>query len=618
MPIYHSRDLVHWRQIGHCLTRPSQLPLARAAASAGIYAPTIRYHDGRFYMITTNCSQGGNFIVSTDDPAGEWSEPVWVDQPGIDPSLLFDDDGAVYFTGTGITQFRIDPRTGKALSEKRTIWSGTGGKCPEGPHLYKIRGRYYLMLAEGGTEYGHMETIARSDQPFGPFEACPCNPILSHRSLGSPIQCTGHADLLEDHHGQWWLVFLGTRPQGYPPRHHLGRETFLAPVRWTDDGWPVVGDQGQVAIEMTVDSLLPSQPLPKSAPRDNFDSPRLGLEWNFLRNPRAEDLSLSECPGSLRLRGSAVTLDQEDSPAWVGRRQEHLQCQATAELHFAASSPNEEAGLTVLMNHRHHYEIALGQGRVFVRRRIGSLQTMVAEAPCAQDRIQLRIDADALEYRFAWSADSGSSWNELARGETCYLATEVAGGFTGVYFAMYATGNGRPCRGPADFAWFAYASTALEDKCISENLMPWRVSRVLPLNAPIAQAAYAGQDEALGWESLRASANGFVNVHSRSGDCAGMVYLATRIEAPTTGEWTLHLGHDGGCRLFLDRQAVFAEPQTRNPAIPGRSSVRLALSAGAHEILIAFDLAGGRGWGIFACFEAHPAAGAPAVFPQAL
>ena len=180
VPIFHSRDLVHWRQIGHCLTRPSQLPLHEAKASKGIYAPTLRHHAGRFYMVTTNTSHGGNFWVTAEDPAGEWSEPVWLDQPGIDPSLLFD-DGKVYLTSSGNAQCQIDPATGKRLGDLRRTWAGTGGGFLEAPHLYKIRGRYYLVTAEGGTGRGHMVTIARADNPWGPFENCPHNPILSNR-----------------------------------------------------------------------------------------------------------------------------------------------------------------------------------------------------------------------------------------------------------------------------------------------------------------------------------------------------------------------------------------------------------------------------------------------------
>ncbi|NCC50507.1 MAG: glycoside hydrolase family 43 protein, partial [Spartobacteria bacterium] len=217
VPIYHSRDLVHWRALGHCLTRPSQLPLQRAPSSAGIYAPTIRHHDGVFYMVTTNVSGGGNFFVTARDPAGPWSDPVWLDQPGIDPSLLFDDGRVYLLTSIGgadgyIGQSELDIATGVRKTKVINIWRGTGGQYPEAPHMYKIHGRYYLMIAEGGTDWGHMETIAVSDDPWGPFVPCPHNPILTHRSTCRPIQCTGHADLIEAQDGSWWLFFLGTRP----------------------------------------------------------------------------------------------------------------------------------------------------------------------------------------------------------------------------------------------------------------------------------------------------------------------------------------------------------------------------------------------------------------------
>src|SRR5581483_5212110 len=222
VPIFHSRDMGHWRQIGHCLTRPSQLPLPGVQASRGIFAPTIRHHDGVFYMVTTNVTSGGNFVVHTRDPFGAWSEPIWLGQGGIDPSLFFDADGRVYLTSTytsgpvpdeidpatfswGVQQSEIDIASGRRLTEPRPIWGGTGGKYPEAPHLYRIGGAYYLMIAEGGTEYGHMVTIARGASPWGPWEPCPHNPIVSHRSLQSPIQGLGHADLVEAADRSWWL-----------------------------------------------------------------------------------------------------------------------------------------------------------------------------------------------------------------------------------------------------------------------------------------------------------------------------------------------------------------------------------------------------------------------------
>ena len=265
VPVYHSKNLVNWTLTGHCLTRDSQLPLEKVHPSGGIYAPTIRHHDGVFFMTTTNVSHGGNFIVHTKDPAGEWSEPAYVNQGGIDPSLFWDDDGSCYFCSNagmdgkaGIVGCRIDPMTGEMLSEGVFLSAGAGGRYCEAPHIFKRGEYYYLLMAEGGTEYGHMVTIMRARSPLGPYdEACPHNPILSHRDDGfSPIQCTGHADIFDDQNGNSWLVCLGTRPF-INMLHHLGRETFLAPVVWNEEGWPVVGDNGRIALEM--DAPLPDE-----------------------------------------------------------------------------------------------------------------------------------------------------------------------------------------------------------------------------------------------------------------------------------------------------------------------------------------------------------------------
>jgi alpha-N-arabinofuranosidase len=455
VPVFHSRDLVNWRQIGHCLTRESQLPLEKAEASAGIYAPTIRHHRGRFYMVTTNSSLKKHLIVSTDDPFGEWSEPLWLEHGYIDPSLFFDDDGKLYFTSNGpggIVQSELDLVTGRFVGDMRVLWAGTGGQAAEAPHIYKIRDLYYLMIAEGGTEYAHMETIARSKSPWGPFEPCPHNPILTNRGRQRSLQCTGHADLVEDHQGNWWMVFLAVRPVGYPPAHHLGRETCLAPVTWDADGWPVVNGDGTVDLNVPSATLPPKQ-WPVAPVRDDFETPKLGMEWNFLRNPRQEDWSLSARPGCLRLNGSPVTLDAEDSLAWVGQRQRHHTCSIRTLLEFAPRKDNEEAGLVVYMNPRHHYEIAVKGTRVIVRRRIGSLIAEVASLIAPQGKLTLGIMAEPMRYRFMLGEQC------LAEAEPRYLATEIAGGFTGLYFAMYATGNGQRCSTPADFDSFEYSTS---------------------------------------------------------------------------------------------------------------------------------------------------------------
>lgn len=462
VPLFHSRDLVHWQQIGYCLTRRSQLPLGKHPSSKGIYAPTIRYQDGTFYMITTNSYGGGHFLVHTRDPRGEWSDPIWIDAAGIDPSLFFDDDGKVYFShtgrGGGISQCEIDVATGRLLGDPyRVIWRGTGGPWPEGPHLYKINGTYYLMIAEGGTSYGHMETIARSDSPWGPFEPCPRNPILTHRDSDDPIQCTGHADLVQAHDGGWWLICLATRTcnRHY---HHLGRETYLAPVRWDADGWPIVGEGGRIASEMDA-PFLPAHPVEEEPTRDDFDESTLRTCWNFVRNPRDEDWSLADRPGWLRLTGSAVTLKDQASPAWIGRRQRHFDCRIRALVDFAPQHDHEEAGLTIRMNDQYHYDFAIvrreGGRRILLRREIRWTPMTTMSGPIPDGPVTLEIRADRNEYAFYYAVN-GQAPTMLGRAETRYVSTEVAGGYTGVYVAMYATGNGRKSTAPAFFDWFDY------------------------------------------------------------------------------------------------------------------------------------------------------------------
>lgn len=463
VPIFHSRDLAHWQQIGHVLTRPSQLPLTGARASGGIYAPSLRHHAGLYYMITTNVDGGGHFYVTSPSPAGPWSEPVWLPGGGIDPSLFFDDDDTCYFTytdDTSIQQAIIEPSTGRLLTPPRPIWQGTGGMHPEGPHLYKIGGVYYLLIAEGGTEYGHMVTLARSASPWGPWEACPGNPILTHRSRLSPIQGCGHADLVDDANGQWWLVFLAFRPLGYYPCYNLGRETFLAPVTWTSDGWPVV-NHGQL-IELEMDAPLPSgKPLEAAPTLDDFVTEQPGYVWNYLRNPDPEDYDTQRRPGWISLRCSAAGLDDAASPAWLGRRQEHHRCSALTLIDFDPEEEREEAGLTAYMNPTHHYEIGLtrrkGRRMLFVRRRIGRLAAYTLMRPVPAGRLVLGIRADTQEYHFGWGLDGGEmEWLYEADAERNYLTTEVAGGFTGVYLAIFASGGGQPSGNRADFDWFDY------------------------------------------------------------------------------------------------------------------------------------------------------------------
>lgn len=448
VPLWHSRDLVNWRQIGHILTRESQLPLKNCRISGGIYAPTLRYHNGRFYMITTNTTIGGNFLVWAEDILGPWSDPVRIDHPGIDPSLFWDDDGKVYYTGTwidggnpqGIGQFQLDPHTGEKLSETRTIWYGTGGRCPEAPHMYKHNGWYYLMIAEGGTEYGHMVTIARSRSVWGPFESCPRNPILSHRDdIGSPFQAVGHADITSDEAGNWWMVFHAIRPTN-AQLHHIGRETMLCPFVWDEEGWPLVNG-GRSVTRFMAGPGTGTQKREKLW-QDPFDGPGFDPRWTWLRNPDMEHYSLSS--RGLTLRGSETTLDDIDTSTFLGIRQE--QWNIRYETRVQLSGESGCAGITVFHTAEHHYDLcAARQGSgtaLWLRRRVADIlvesHRVLAEDT---DSVILRIEGDRNLYTFL----AGTDPEQLAiigTGRTQLLSTEAMPcTFTGCYAGLFAEGE---------------------------------------------------------------------------------------------------------------------------------------------------------------------------------
>lgn len=467
LPLYHSTDLVHWEQIGHVLTRESQLKLPLGNPNCiGIYAPTIRYQEGKFYCVVTNVGgkPGDNFFVTTEDIYGEWSDPVYLDFEGIDPSLFFDEDGKCYYIGTdtGIYICEIDKVTGKRLGEKHyECWNGTGANNPEGPHLYKINGWYYLLIAEGGTELCHMVTIARSREIFGPYESCPWNPILTNSRTGLPIKAVGHADFVEDIHGNWWSVCLGNRPIAYPFRHIMGRETMLVPVTWEND-WPRVGVDGHVPEEVEVEQLAgePTQDtgryVPGSDMEDCFDGEKLHVSWNTVYNPVEGLISLTD--KGLCLKGAAASLDKDEYKTLLVRRQEHFDFDATMELSFAPGE-REEAGICIYMNNRHHYEAALtkleGKQYLILRRQIGTLKAVEAKMPYEGTEVVLRLNGRREAYHFSYSTD-GSTFTEMGGGESQYLSTEAGGCFTGNFIGLYASGNGKKAEQAAYVKRFTY------------------------------------------------------------------------------------------------------------------------------------------------------------------
>lgn len=304
-----------------------------------------------------------------------------------------------------------------------------------------------------------MLTMARSRNLKGPYEPCPDNPVMTNRSLRLALESVGHADLVEDPQGNWWAVCLGTRPFGYPPKHNLGRETMLVPVDWSGD-WPVFGDHGRVLEEFETDLLPKSAEIPDDSQNsyyDDFTSEKMDPGWNYIYNP---DWSLYERSAKgLCLHGNEKSLKDASVIAWIGRRQQHHVSETKVTLEFLCAQDGEEAGLTVFMNNRHHYEAAVvcrgGKRKLIFRRQIGSLEKTECELDCGEAQVTLRLESDLDVYRFSCQK-KGGSWESLGEGEVQYLTTEVGGHFTGNYIALYSCGNGKQCQAGALFTDFSY------------------------------------------------------------------------------------------------------------------------------------------------------------------
>jgi len=467
LPIYHSRDLVHWKLIGNALTRESQINFANRRSSRAIFAPTIRCEAGRFYIVTTDVDGIGNFFIAADQPAGPWSDPVRLPEPvfGMDPSLFFDDDGTVYYTRHGggerggVYQARIDLKAGKLLEEPRLIWSGMGGIWPEGPHLYKRNGWYYVMIAEGGTSYDHRITMGRSRSPWGPFEAHPDNPVLTHRNLPDhPLQALGHADLVMTPKGDWWATLLAIRPQqaNGGRHHHIGRETLLAPVRWREDNWPEFGQNKTLAGPQPTAGLPAWTPWPQPPVRETFAADRvLPPHWAFLRTLAGGRWSLTARPGQLRLIGAQNGLDVVGTPAFVGRRQEKLSQRFASELDFKPSAEGDAAGLAVRMNESHHLLLrrtGVAEPRVECLQQLAGKPSVLATAKVSAGPLQLQVLAEPATYTLSWRAPGQGDWQPLCTVPTWQLSTETASGFIGVYLGLYAV-SATATPATSDFAW---------------------------------------------------------------------------------------------------------------------------------------------------------------------
>ncbi|GAB2807312.1 glycoside hydrolase family 43 protein [Lentzea nigeriaca] len=471
LPLYHSRDLVHWRPAGHVLDRPSQLPLQGVKASGGLYAPTIRHHDGVFYVVCTlvgGTGQTGNFVVTATDPEGSWSEPHWLpDAAGFDPSLFFDDDGRAWWTATrevrdGRTEVYLrefDVESLSLVGEEHVLFHGAmhDAVWAEAPHLYKVDGKYVLLCAEGGTDFEHSVVVAFADEVTGPYRGSRLNPVLTHRHLGRahPIAATGHADLVRTQNGQWYAVLLAVRPYG-GYYYNLGRETFLVPVSWENGGPVFSPGTGRVEATYPVPDLL-VHPWSEPSPTDDFDAPDLGPAWMFLRTPEEKFWSLTERPGHLRLRLRPEAITGLVTPSAVVRRQQHQNFHASCVLEFEPDGPAEAAGLVLLQNNDNHIRLLLGADRqVTLVRRIRGREEVLATAQVEEGTVRLGFEAVGQGHQALIASGSGE-WQLLGQAfDGRVLSTPVAGGFTGVHIGLYATSDGEPSHSWADFDSFTY------------------------------------------------------------------------------------------------------------------------------------------------------------------
>ena len=470
--IFHSTDLLNWNPIGHVLDRPEQLPLNGQRVSEGIFAPAISYNPNNqsYYMITTNI-QRGNFFVKTKDPFGEWSNPIWLpDVHGIDPSFFFDDNGKAYIVNNDepdggskydghrairILQFNVE--TDKTFGPGMMLVNGgvNLAKKPiwiEGPHMYKINGKYYLMCAEGGTGPNHSEVIFKGDKPMGEFIPWTQNPILTQKSLDPkrprPITCAGHADLIQKDNGQWWAVFLACRPIDNR-FENLGRETFLMPVSWSNDGFPYLTKKDEIVpriVQMNGVKKDSTTTFGNFEKDDDFSAGELGQEWMTLRGPANDLYSLNDDPGFLTLKCADVASNELKSPAFVCRRLQHHKFECTTSMYFYPRLETESAGLLLFKDEGHQYLMAVGRSGLKTQISLTKIQKgggtkSLATQPIRADKgaIKLKVVSTGTDYSFYY-AQSDGPWKLLADAvDAYYLSTSNSYGFTGTTIGLYAT-----------------------------------------------------------------------------------------------------------------------------------------------------------------------------------
>jgi xylan 1,4-beta-xylosidase len=489
IPVMHSRDLKNWRQVGNVISRPSQMNFLGDRMTRGLFAPAIEYHNGTFYVTCTLIDHKGNFVVTAKNPAGPWSDPVFLPEvKGIDPSLFFEgnkayviynsdppDNKPLYSGHRSIKIIELNPQTLQTVGEAKIVVNGGVdlSKQPvwiEGPHLLKRHDWYYLYAAEGGTSVNHTEVVFRSKAALGPFVPYEKNPILSQRELPrdrqNPITSAGHAQFVQGPNGQTYAIFLAVRP--YEDNYYnTGRETFIVPVVWKGE-WPVM-DPGPDGVQYTYPAQFAEVKQPGARPQSGNFGYTLTFEKQldpallFLRTVDSSSFSLSKAKG-LTLKLKPETCAETGNPSFVGKRQQHMYCTTETELSFVPKGDGEQAGLVVFQDEKHFYYLCksvVGAKPILTLYQSTDkpkIMTMLAETPLksATANVRLRIQAEGDTYGFHFS-ENGKTWNVLKdKVDARFLSTQVAGGFIGCVFGMYATSSGQPTTNTASFTWLKY------------------------------------------------------------------------------------------------------------------------------------------------------------------
>lgn len=486
--IHHSKDLVNWKLIAHPLNRTSQLNMAGNPNSCGIWAPCLSYNNGTFYLIYTDVKtfrgifkDSHNYLVTTKDIFGDWSEPVYLNSSGFDPSLFHDDNGRKWLVNmqwdhrknhnpfNGILLQEYSEKEKKLVGPVKNIFKGTEIQLVEGPHLYKKDEYYYLLTAEGGTVLRHSVTMARSKNIDGPYEADPSNPILtSFYNPALELQRSGHASLVETQNGEWYMVHLCGRHIPSRGRCTMGRETAIQKMEWTNDGWIRLEGGGNEPKVLVPAPKLPEHKWEKADIRDDFNSDKLDINFQFLRVKLNENsYSLTERPGYLRIKGRE-SLSSHHTQALIARRQQSFFYTAETKMEFEPDTFQQMAGLICLYDNRNFYYL-----NVTWDEKLGKcidIMTSIngnADFPLDEkiklnekDDIYLRLTVDFDKLRFFYSIN-GTDWVRIGKDfdySTLSDEFEEGGGdahFTGSFVGMCCQ-DISGMQKPADFDYFEY------------------------------------------------------------------------------------------------------------------------------------------------------------------